>query len=177
MSPSLTYQQSGHHQYRCGTVGLHEVTKHQVAHDGPQSGRDQRHCHGGGAERRGEELYTQTVQAVETHGGDSTEDTRQNEVHGGAVHQVDEEGRGAAEQHREAQEELPAEFVHVEDGPDVGGGGRQGDDEAVDEDLIVGDTGGTMRALISGGVQLDLQAHNLMQDASHHSTFVVRLQD
>ena len=136
-------------------MGLHQVAEHEVARDGAQPGRDQRDSHGGGAEGGGEQFYPQTVQAVETHRGDGTEDAGENEVHGGAVDQVDEEGRGTAEQHRETKEELPSQRVHVNNRPEVGRGRGEGDDEAVDEDLIVRDGGGAVkRGLVLSCVQL-----------------------
>ena len=94
-----TYKEGGDHQYWCGAVGLHQVAEHEVARDGAQPGRHQGHGHGGGAESGGEQLYSQAVQAVEAHRGDGAEDAGEDEVHGGAIDQVDEEGRGSAEQH------------------------------------------------------------------------------
>ena len=84
------------------------------------------------------ESPTQTVQGIETHGGDSSEDAAKDEIHDGALDHVDEEGAAAGEDHREAEEELPAQLVHVEDGPEVAGEGGQRHDEAVDEDLVLG---------------------------------------
>ena len=51
---------------------------------------------------------TQTVQGIKTHGGDSSEDAAEDEIHDGALDHVDEEGAAAGEDHREAEEELPA---------------------------------------------------------------------
>ena len=93
----------------------------------------------------GEELHPEAVERVEAHGGDCSEDAADHEVHGGAVDEVDEEGGAATEEHGEAEEEPPAELVHVVDGPEVAGPGGDGDDEAVDEDLVARDllnTGG-----------------------------------
>ena len=154
-------EESGDHQYWSSAVRLHQVAEHQVPHNGPQPGGHQGHCHGSRPERRREELNAQAVKTVETHRGDSAEDAGENEVHGGAIDQIDEEGRGSTEEHRETEEELPAELVHVEYGPDIGWGCRQGDDEAVDEDLIVRDAGGAVRSQILGCVQLDLQVDDL----------------
>ena len=55
---------------------------------------------------------TKTVQAVEAHGGDGAEDAGDDEVDGGAGDEVDQEGGSPGQDHREAEQELPAQFVH-----------------------------------------------------------------
>ena len=67
----------------------------------------------------GEKFHSQAIQGVETHCGNSAKDTADDEVHGGAVDKVDEEGGAAAEEHGEDQEEPSAKLVHVEDGPEI----------------------------------------------------------
>ena len=72
----------------------------------------------------GEEFYSQAIQGVETHRGNSAKDAADNEVHGRAVDEVDEEGGAAAEEHGEDQEEPSTKLVHVQDGPEVAWPGR-----------------------------------------------------
>ena len=169
-SASFTYEESGHHQDGSGTVGLHQVAEYEVARDGSEPGSHQGDSHGRGAEGGGEQFYSQAVQAVETHRGDGAEDAGENEVHGGAVDQVDEEGRGSTEQHRETKKELPSQCVHVNNRPEVGRGRGEGDDEAVDEDLIVRDGGGAVRrGLVLSCVQLHFQTDNLREPNNKRS--------
>ena len=99
LSKVITNEQPRHHQNRRGTVRLDQVTEHEIAHDCSQPGGHQCDGHGGGPEVGGEQLYAQAVQAVEPHGRDRAEHAGENQVHGGAVHEVDEEGGTATEQH------------------------------------------------------------------------------
>ena len=92
--------------------------------------------------------HTETVEAVESHGGHCSEDAGEDKVHQGALHQIDQKGRATGENHREAEKELAAELVHAEDGPEVAGQRGQGHDEAVDEHIVTGDVEGAVEGLL-----------------------------
>ena len=90
-----TNKERGNSEDRDSALNLEEQSKHQVTQDGSQPSRDQSDCHGGGAEVGGEHLHTQTVQTVEAHGADCSEQAGQHQVHDGAVDNVDDEGGGS----------------------------------------------------------------------------------